>query len=175
MENKKEEGQNDNINVIIVDYESILNDQKREELDQIIQKDIQFLINDYEKYIKQKEYYEFDAIPMSANLTSRKYNNRMITSKKFKDFKEQVLFGLDNCGKTIKKEEGNDLKLKIQVTLPNKRKRDVDNLIKPVQDVLKNVLFEDDSCIKKVTCEKLLSNKKQKTNLANYKIWITHC
>jgi len=55
--------------------------------------------------------------------------------------------------------------LDIKFYFKDKRSRDLDNLLKPLIDALKDVVIEDDSNIYKITCEKLLGQEDNKTEI----------
>ena len=55
--------------------------------------------------------------------------------------------------------------LDITFYFTDRRSRDLDNLLKPLIDGLKNVVIGDDSLIYRITCEKRLGQESNKTNI----------
>lgn len=94
--------------------------------------------------------------PFSANAMYQCARGRIILSKKARDFKLDVANHLSRLG-------AKRIKGKISLTLifmfKDKRRRDLDNMLKPLLDALKNSLFDDDSMIQKISARKILSGE----------------
>ena len=91
-------------------------------------------------------------IPIAAltqNVYYRKFQNRLIISKRGKDYKELVNNYIQSYPKILGK-----VKLDLVFYFKDKRKRDLDNLHKCLIDSMKNILFEDDDMIYKIYLEK---------------------
>ncbi len=91
-------------------------------------------------------------IPIQAltqNVYYRKFQNRLIISKRGKDYKELVNNYIQSYPKILGK-----VKLDLVFYFKDKRKRDLDNLHKCLIDSMKNILFEDDDMIYKINLEK---------------------
>lgn len=85
--------------------------------------------------------------PPTVNTYYRNFNGRMLISKKGRAFAEEV--GLICCRERIanKKLEGR-LAVEIEAFPPDRRKRDIDNLLKSTLDAVnKAAVFIDDSQI----------------------------
>lgn len=86
---------------------------------------------------------------LTQNVYYRKFQNRLIISKRGKDYKELVNNYIQSYPKILGK-----VKLDLVFYFKDKRKRDLDNLHKCLIDSMKNVLFEDDDMIYKIYLEK---------------------
>lgn len=81
--------------------------------------------------------------PPSVNCYIRRGNNRSYMTKKGKEFRDEVVASIDT--KQSLPLEGR-LMVSIELTAPDKRKRDIDNHVKPVLDALQHGgVFDDDS------------------------------
>tara|TARA_R110002020_G_C16295509_1_gene772759 strand:- start:1440 stop:1787 length:348 start_codon:yes stop_codon:yes gene_type:complete len=80
--------------------------------------------------------------PPTVNTYWRSVNGRNILSKKAREYKKlaaKFLVAMDLKG---------DLKVVIECNMPDKRRRDLDNLLKPLLDVMDECgVYEDDSQI----------------------------
>ena len=92
--------------------------------------------------------------PMSVNRMYRSVNNRMLLSKDGRVFKANMTQAmLDNVTGAI--EFGRRLRVHLLVRPPDRRKRDLDNLLKPMLDCLQAAdIIEDDAHIDLLTIER---------------------
>lgn len=98
--------------------------------------------------------------PPTLNTYYRMYNGKMLISAKGRAYRKEV-------GKTLMLPSGSglkwdgkpligDLEVSLFFILPDRRKRDLDNLLKAVFDALQyNGLYKDDSKITKIVAEKV--------------------
>lgn len=85
--------------------------------------------------------------PPSANRMWRYIRKRPILSKEYRDWKERSLFlVLQQDHEKIQEPE--TVSIDMAVTPPDKRRRDIDNVIKPVLDLLETAeILENDSMV----------------------------
>lgn len=82
--------------------------------------------------------------PPTVNNYYTVWKGRKIISKKGKQFKSDCSFYIPRLADPMK----GKLEVVIQVCMPDKRRRDIDNLLKPILDVLGQYgVYEDDSQI----------------------------
>jgi crossover junction endodeoxyribonuclease RusA len=82
--------------------------------------------------------------PPSVNCYIRRGNNRSYMTKKGKEFRTEVEDSMDSIGPRLI----GRLAVSIELTPPDKRKRDIDNYIKAALDALQHAaVFSDDSQI----------------------------
>jgi len=90
-------------------------------------------------------------LPQSVNHSHWFRQGRKVLTKKSRDFREMVCFELHNQGlmdDTTEPMKGK-LMMLMCVRYPDKRKRDLDNLVKSAQDALQSAgVFVDDSQIR---------------------------
>jgi len=104
---------------------------------------------------------EINKIPPSVNHYWVQTKNYKFLSKKGRMFKEEL--GL-LAKKVIKKPLIGKVKLNVLVVLADKRRRDVDNFLKPILDGLNKIAYLDDSQVYELTVSKTISQtKSQKT------------
>ena len=90
--------------------------------------------------------------PPSVNTYYTVWKGRKILSKNGKQFKSDCRAWVHRLPDPIK----GSIKVEIQVCMPDKRKRDLDNLLKPILDVLGNYgVYEDDSQISELSIKKI--------------------
>ena len=90
--------------------------------------------------------------PPSVNHYWRSVGGRMLISKEGRTFRRKVCAILGRCG--AEPLDG-DLSIEIIVYPPDRRRRDVDNVLKSLLDALeKGGAYENDSQIKRLTIEK---------------------
>jgi len=88
----------------------------------------------------------FLPFPPSANTYYRNFNGRMLLSKKGREYKQSV--ALECYRKGLPKQMTGRLVVDILATVPDKRKRDIDNLHKALLDSLAGVgVFRNDEQI----------------------------
>jgi crossover junction endodeoxyribonuclease RusA len=86
--------------------------------------------------------------PPSANHYWRKWNNRMVISREGREYRDEVCALLSSAGGgSIRKPPSNGrIALKMDAFPPDRRRRDLDNLQKPLLDALQHAgVYEDDS------------------------------
>jgi len=94
--------------------------------------------------------------PPSVNSYYTVWKGRKILSKKGKQFKADCSIYIYRNGPQLT----GDLSVEISVCMPDKRRRDLDNLLKPILDVLGNYgVYEDDSQIVDLRIKKIDANK----------------
>lgn len=97
----------------------------------------------------------FDCTPVSANAMYRCYNNRIIKSKKYRQYCTVMSEFLEGTHEKIK----GFVEIEINLYFRDKRRVDLDNYCKSIIDCIKNILIEDDHLIlglrvtKKVGCK----------------------
>jgi crossover junction endodeoxyribonuclease RusA len=81
--------------------------------------------------------------PPTVNTYWRKFNNRMVISAKGRQYRKDVMELLEGC-QTLH----GRLKVTIIATMPDRRKRDLDNILKSLLDAMDHAgLFDDDEQI----------------------------
>lgn len=91
--------------------------------------------------------------PPTVNTYYRTVNNRVILSKKGREYKEQVefeyfqLYSKLSCSKKPQFNRDDKLKVHVNVFAPDRRKRDIMNLQKALFDAMEGFYFEDDNQI----------------------------
>ena len=81
--------------------------------------------------------------PPTVNTYWRKFNNRMVISAKGRQYRKDVMQQLDGC-ETLH----GRLSVTIIATMPDRRKRDLDNILKSLLDAMDHAgLFDDDEQI----------------------------
>jgi crossover junction endodeoxyribonuclease RusA len=84
--------------------------------------------------------------PPSVNTYWRRGNNVTYLTKKARQFREEVIDSVDISERVVP--NFNRLGVHLELTLPDRRKRDIDNHIKAVLDSLQHAgVFEDDEQI----------------------------
>ena len=84
--------------------------------------------------------------PVSANQRLIKSKNGiLINSSKYRDWHNLALFQIKNQFSKIETLQGR-IKLSIEVHFRDKRRRDIDNIVKGLQDVLTDAKFFIDDC-----------------------------
>jgi Holliday junction resolvase RusA-like endonuclease len=99
--------------------------------------------------------------PMSVNSFYRTFQNRILISKDGRIYKKQVL---ELLGNDFQKILGR-VKLTLHFYFKDRRKVDLDNPTKPICDIFKDVLFEDDDQIYKLELKKFIGTGEDKTYL----------
>ena len=107
--------------------------------------------------------FEFDFLPTSVNASYRSFGNKVYKSKILKYFQKQVEAFFEN-NQSFEKLQGN---LSIDITFEIKviRKRDIDNMLKSLLDVLEGHLFENDNQIFEIRCRKFMNCNSNKTRI----------
>lgn len=81
--------------------------------------------------------------PPTVNTYWRKFNNRMVISPKGRQYRKDVMQILEGC-ETLH----GRLSVTIIATMPDRRKRDLDNILKSLLDAMDHAgLFDDDEQI----------------------------
>ena len=81
--------------------------------------------------------------PPTVNTYWRKFNNRMVISPKGRQYRKDVMQILEGC-ETLH----GRLKVTIIATMPDRRKRDLDNILKSLLDAMDHAgVFDDDEQI----------------------------
>ena len=96
--------------------------------------------------------------PMSVNSFYRTFQNRILISKDGRVYKKKVI---ELLGSNFQKILGR-VKLTLYFYFDDLRKRDIDNPQKPLLDVFKDVLFEDDDQIYKLELKKFIGTGEDK-------------
>jgi Holliday junction resolvase RusA-like endonuclease len=105
--------------------------------------------------------------PISVNCMYRIYKNRLIVSKRGREYKKQMKQHVDEALSNIIDFEpiAGKVKIKIDLHFKDGRKRDLDNHIKSLIDCLKNVLFGDDDMIYEMIVTKQIRCAVDKTEI----------
>ena len=84
--------------------------------------------------------------PPTVNTYWRKFNNRMVISAKGRQYRKDVVQQLEGCETLTGR-----LKLTVIATMPDRRKRDLDNILKSLLDSLDHAgVFDDDEQIDEI-------------------------
>lgn len=95
-------------------------------------------------------------IPYVINMT-----RRIIGIKDSPKYREWMEFEARKIKNEIQAPYAEPVYVYMEITFPDKRKRDLDNMAKPVCDVLKLAgIYDDDSLIEFLVCRRLSPNKK---------------
>lgn len=95
-------------------------------------------------------------IPYVINMT-----RRIIGIKDSPKYREWMEFEARKIKNEIQAPYAEPVYVYMEITFPDRRKRDLDNMAKPVCDVLKQAgIYEDDSLIEFLICRRLSPNKK---------------
>ena len=97
--------------------------------------------------------------PPSLNRAYRSYRGKIVLSAEAKAFKD-ALQQLAPNDKVLGK-----IHLEVNLTFADKRKRDLDNYLKVLIDSMKNLFFEDDDQIYKITATKVIGAGKAETEI----------
>jgi len=101
-----------------------------------------------------------DDIPPSVNHYWAAKGNRRFITKRGKEFKKL----LSTHASFFKKRKTNgDVYLEIEVCLPDRRRRDVDNFLKPILDSLEGIVYEDDSQVRGLYIAKIFKRNQKYT------------
>lgn len=92
--------------------------------------------------------------PLSQNMYYNKFRNRIIISKEGQEYRKNILDAINNQDKIY-----GDIIFKVVCSFKDRRKRDLDNILKPLIDCLKNVVFEDDDRIIEIQAKKIITDK----------------
>ena len=95
----------------------------------------------------------FDFKPISVNLYYKKFRNRIIISQAGQSFRQSVLDSIKNYQKI-----SGPISLEVFCYFSDFRKRDIDNILKPLIDCLKNNLFDDDDMIFDLSIHKVINS-----------------
>ena len=91
--------------------------------------------------------------PPSVNTYYRNVNGRMLISKRGREYRAEVAAELAVSGAT---QALGRLEVEIQLSMPDKRRRDLDNTLKALLDALQHGgAYEDDSQIDRLTVQRL--------------------
>jgi len=93
---------------------------------------------------------ELDFLPPSTNCLYQQARNKIYLSSKVREFQKKMNIILDPFEKLTGK-----VALDITFCFPDSRKRDLDNLLKPLIDSLKHRVIEDDSKVYEITARKV--------------------
>ena len=84
--------------------------------------------------------------PPTANTHWRNVNGRTLLSKKGREYRAEVMIRCANKGRIEKR-----CRVDIEAFPPDKRKRDVDNILKPVLDALQSAgVLADDNLVREL-------------------------
>lgn len=98
--------------------------------------------------------------PPSVNTYWRKWNNRMVISPKGRKYREEVLL---KCYENKFQQIEGIVELRIIASPPDKRRRDIDNILKALLDSLTySKVWIDDSQVKKLFIEMLPADENKK-------------
>lgn len=104
---------------------------------------------------------KFDSLPPSINACYRTGRGRMYKSKRLTQYESDIKDYLDDV--KYEKLTGN-IKLTVQFNCKSKRKRDLDNMLKPLIDSLEtNNLFDNDNQIFEINCSKQIGCESDST------------
>lgn len=102
--------------------------------------------------------------PPTINTYFATFKGRRILSAKGRKFKIETFQSIITQGRFFFEKER--LSLTVEVYPPDKRRRDLDNILKPLQDALQfSGLFEDDSQIDVLRAERMHSFKDGKVEI----------
>ena len=91
--------------------------------------------------------------PITINSYYKKFKNRLIISKEGQQFNTSIL----NHLKDLKNSKVlGPIKVDLEFHFTDRRIHDLDNLFKPIIDILKNIVFEDDKEIYEINARKKL-------------------
>ena len=90
----------------------------------------------------------------SANTYYKKFRNRICISKEGKAMKEFIHKKIEGCPQTK-----GQVEVQLIFNFRTKRKRDLDNLFKPLIDCIKDKLIEDDDQIYRIVARKSIGEK----------------
>jgi len=99
-----------------------------------------------------KEVFIFPGVACSVNKMYFQQGRRRVLTKDYRDYKETIkkIIGFKRLPPVI-----NEVKIKLVYFQPDNRKRDIDNIIKPILDgITQSGYWADDSIVIKVTAEK---------------------
>lgn len=102
---------------------------------------------------------EIPFIPPSANALYRSYRGRVITSKKYKMFKESMIEYLQHIHEPFL----GQVQLFVTFYITDKRKHDLDNLLKGLIDTLQPTCILNDNQIMVIHAEKMLDQPDART------------
>ena len=95
-----------------------------------------------------KSVFRLDMPPSVNHYWERSRNGRLHLGKRAKDYRRSVFLALREQLGIIKPKEG-QLHLTVIIYPPNNRRRDIDNILKPLLDALEHAnLYADDSQIR---------------------------
>lgn len=97
--------------------------------------------------------YNLPVKAISYNAYYRIFRNRYVISKEGKQFRQDMIDAL-NMFKTVCHDT--PVKMTIEMTFDDKRKRDLDNTQKSIIDACKGILYKDDCLIYELCSKKLL-------------------
>lgn len=89
---------------------------------------------------------------MSINGYYRMFRNRVVISKKGREYKKLIQKACRDYGMKIK----GKVQVSISFQLKTKREIDLDNLQKPLLDAIKDILIDDDKFIYKINSRKAI-------------------
>jgi len=104
---------------------------------------------------------KFESLPPSINACYRTGRGRMYKSKRLVQYETDIKDYLEN----VKYEKlTGDIKLTVQFNCKSRRKRDLDNMLKPLIDSLEtNELFDNDNQIFEINCSKRIGCESDST------------
>jgi crossover junction endodeoxyribonuclease RusA len=94
--------------------------------------------------------------PVTINSYYKKFKNRLIISKEGVEYKDAILAKLPHDSALQLR---GAVKLDLEFHFTDRRVHDLDNLFKPIIDILKNKLFEDDKEIYEIHSRKKLQQE----------------
>ena len=112
--------------------------------------------------VKMKIHIEIDEIPPTVNHYWGKRGKAWYTLKKVQMFKERlawIVLSKKENRKIISTIWNRDIEMDIEVYIHDRRRRDIDNMLKGIMDALKGVVYSDDSLVSSVRISKKMAEK----------------
>ena len=97
--------------------------------------------------------FDIPNVPPSVNACYRATGSRVYKSQRLRQYEEQMKVFFADDSDPIQRLEGR-LQLTVKFSFKGHRKRDLDNLLKPLLDSLEGVLFENDNQLFEIRASK---------------------
>ena len=108
--------------------------------------------------------FKFHVKGFTVNTFYRKFNNRIVISKQGLEWKNKIIRTLRCDYKIYQCFEGR-IRLNLVFNFKTKRKRDLDNLLKPLIDCFKGIIYIDDEVIDEIFCVKRIHQEEDSIEL----------